>query len=155
MNTLAKRFWTKVGKTGWCWLWRGATRNGYGVLHGPLSRHHVIYAHRLSWELANGPIADGLFVLHRCDIRPCVNPAHLFLGTQADNLRDAGHKGRIPGSRLKGATNPNAKLTDDDVRAIRAGREQGATLLTLAHQFHVSRSAICDITRRNVWKHVT
>jgi hypothetical protein len=89
------RLWEKVQKepNGGCWLWTGGTTNGgYGVIGVGRGRLHR--AHRISWEIANGPIPDGLKVLHRCDNPPCVNPAHLFLGTQVDNMRDCAAKGR-------------------------------------------------------------
>ena len=88
------RFWAKVRKTDGCWLWTAGTfarRYGYGQfgLNG-----HPHKAHRLAWEFTNGPIPEGLSVLHHCDNPPCVNPAHLFLGTRGDNTRDMMMKGR-------------------------------------------------------------
>lgn len=77
-----------------CWLWTGMlTTSGYG---GYTDNGKVRVASRLSWELHEGPIPPGLCVLHRCDVRPCVNPAHLFLGTKGDNNRDCAAKGRYP-----------------------------------------------------------
>lgn len=90
----AARFWAKVDTTGDCWLWTGAT-TGKGW-HGRFSVDgRLTMAHRYSWEMANGPVPDGMKVLHRCDVPACVRPIHLFLGMQADNMRDAGRKGRI------------------------------------------------------------
>jgi len=96
MNT-GQRFWAKVKKTSGCWLWVGAKqRRGYGYLHnGGHSKRKPIRAHRYSWEIHNGPIPAGLWVLHKCDAPSCVNPAHLFLGTRSDNMKDAASKGRI------------------------------------------------------------
>jgi hypothetical protein len=91
-----QRFWEKVDRRGpdQCWLWTAAlTGNGYGVIR--LDTHLPrVQAHRASWMLSNGPIPDGLWVLHRCDTPRCVNPAHLFLGTRADNVQDMIAKGR-------------------------------------------------------------
>src|SRR5687767_4720826 len=89
---LSERFWEKVRKTDGCWLWT-ASRNakGYGQI---MYQRRPIHAHRVSWQLANGPIPDGLCVLHRCDNPQCVNPGHLFLGTIVDNNRDMFAKGR-------------------------------------------------------------
>lgn len=86
-----ERFWQKVEKTDTCWLWRGS-KNTTG--YGQLRTDRLEKAHRISWEIHNGPIPDGLAVLHACDNPPCVNPSHLWLGTQADNARDRQAKGR-------------------------------------------------------------
>src|SRR5216684_5338726 len=95
------RFWAKVVKNGPtmpgmespCWSWTASLSAGYGCLRieGRTER-----AHRLSWEIHNGPIPDGMDVLHRCDHRPCARPDHLFLGTALDNMHDAAIKGRMP-----------------------------------------------------------
>jgi hypothetical protein len=91
---LAERFWGKVERTDTCWLWRGTrTPNGYGQLRvGPPWRYAL--AHRVAYVLHHGPLPPGQVVAHTCDVRHCVNPAHLWLGTQADNLQDMARKGR-------------------------------------------------------------
>lgn len=98
------RFWEKVDKNGPipvhkpelgpCWVWTGATKDtGYGVLRIPSTKQNAL-VHVFSWEQENGPVLDGLFVLHHCDNRPCVRPVHLFTGTHQDNMDDMVAKGR-------------------------------------------------------------
>lgn len=93
---LAEILWVSVDKSGDCWVWTKSTRYGYGMFarrENGKTKHYL--AHRVSWELANGPIPEGLQVLHHCDNPPCVRPDHLFLGTQFDNMQDAAAKGRL------------------------------------------------------------
>lgn len=94
MNTLPLeiRFWEKVNKTNTCWLWTGAMNNkGYGTIN---IQHTPKYVHRVSWAMFNGALATSAKVLHRCDKPLCVNPAHLFLGSQLDNMKDCKNKDR-------------------------------------------------------------
>lgn len=89
---LSERFWERVDKSGECWVYTGYTNpKGYGVV-GLESGNK--FAHRVAWELTNGLIPDGLWVLHRCDNPPCVRPEHLWLGDNTDNQRDSVRKGR-------------------------------------------------------------
>lgn len=96
--TVEDRFWAKVTKTDTCWIWKRATRSGYGIF--AVTPKDLRPAHRFAYEQLVGPVPDGLCVLHRCDNRPCVRPEHLFLGTKADNTADMIAKGR--------AVNPQA-----------------------------------------------
>ncbi len=97
-------------------------------------------AHRLSWELHFGPIPSGLKVLHRCDNPPCVRPDHLFIGTQSDNLRDAAIKGRITGEKSY-----NCKVSDANVRDLRARHARGESGKSLAARFGINRGTVYEI----------
>lgn len=100
-----QRFWSKVAKADTCWLWTAGTNNmGYGMFWNPAEKRMEL-AHRYSYELHHGPIAQGMVICHRCDTPPCVNPEHLFVGTQAENLADMWAKGR----RHDGPTRPTQK----------------------------------------------
>lgn len=92
--SLQDRLWAKVDTAGECWTWTGTTSQGYGKIQAGRRGEGWLWVHRVSWELQNGPVPDGLQVLHRCDNPPCVRPSHLFLGTQVDNIRDMWAKGR-------------------------------------------------------------
>lgn len=103
---LEVRFWALVQKTEGCWLWVGARTGPYGKIllwTGPGTPRRYRRAHRVVWELTHGPIPAGLLVCHRCDTPLCVNPDHLFLGTDADNRRDCANKGRVAKQKLRQA----------------------------------------------------
>lgn len=151
--TPTERFMGRVFKTETCWLWRGTVKaHGYGVI-----RIDNTYwrAHRLSWTLFNGAIPDGKAVCHRCDNPRCVNPEHLFLGTQADNMRDMQSKGRKASANVnpaKGEAHGRAKLTAAQVSDIRHANEHGATQSQLAAIYGVTQSTISAIIRGVNWK---
>lgn len=140
---MADRFWIKVQKTETCWLWKATTCRGYGQFWKPDG--HRILAHRMAWELTNGPISDGLFVCHNCpggDNPLCVRPDHLFLGTQRTNMRDMVAKGR----------SPNAKRTPEEVLEIRAWLTDGVGPTEIARAYDMSRSGIKAIQKGRSWK---
>lgn len=143
--TLAERFYAKVRVGEDCHEWTGCTmRNGYGQIS---VNCRAAYAHRVAWELNAGPIPDGLFVLHRCDNRKCVNPDHLFLGTFGDNMADMVSKER----QAHGMRNGHAKLTDDQVREIRGA---AGTHLAIAKRYDVTQSLVTMIRTRRIWRYV-
>lgn len=133
-----------------CWLWAGVTDEcGYGILS--VRKGLQIRAHRYSFEVHRGPIPQGLFVCHRCDVPPCVNPAHLFLGTCADNCEDM----RLKGRSQRGIRNGHVKLTELEVLRIREALKAGLSSVTsLGQQYGVSQSAISLIKARKTWVHV-
>ncbi len=132
-----------------CWMWIGTKRLGYGRLAWGGRWYN---AHRFSWELFNGPIPQGLHVLHLCDEPSCCNPDHLFLGTHSANMRDREEKGRHNAPR--GSHHGRAKLADPQVREIRRLAETGTQQKTLARQYGISEFSISCIVRRKTWKHV-
>lgn len=151
-----ERFWAKVDRRGptECWPWTAnVDTRGYGrfQLNGRSRR-----AHRVSYELSAGPIPEGMHVCHRCDNPLCVNPGHLFLGRDEDNVADKVAKNRQArgssiGAKLSGDLGGAAKLTWADVRSIRAAAV--STLqAALATRFGVSKSAISLIVSGRTWK---
>ena len=141
------RFWAKVDKTdsSGCWIWTGArTSAGYGQIR---IQHTAYYAHRLMWIMMRGVIPYGLEILHKCDNPPCVNPDHLFMGTQSDNILDSVSKGRF--NRPSGENHPKAKLTSTQVQEIRKAK---LSQRKLAHEYGVTRWAICAILSGRSWR---
>jgi hypothetical protein len=130
-----------------CWLWTGKTSDkGYGLLRvGPKWAR----SHRLSWEINYGPVPEAMHVLHRCDVRSCVNPEHLFLGTHADNMADMARKGRVRNGDRAGSASAMAKLSDADVLRIRASVGH---VKSLAASLNVSVSAVYKIRAGTRWQ---
>lgn len=162
-----------------CWVWPKShnPQTGYGQINTHKDGKHVLLtAHRISYAATFGPIPDGMSVLHRCDNRPCFNPAHLFVGTQTDNMRDMAKKGRynpappaIPWQHLhpervprgaswkprdmpKGSAHHMAKLCEADVAYIRASTD---TTASLGRRFGVTPEAVGNIRRGKTWRHVS
>jgi hypothetical protein len=138
-----------------CWEWKSSLYpNGYGQVWFEGRKQ---LAHRVVYELVIGPIPEGegphgTCVCHRCDNRKCVNPKHLFLGSQKENVRDRDEKGRA--ARLKGEAHGRAKLTADQVREIRRLRAEGLTLKIIADMFGVHLSQISNVVRGKQWAHL-
>jgi len=132
-----------------CWLWRGHLRpDGYGVLWLSGKAHT---AHRLAWTFFRGEIDPGLLVCHKCDVRACVNPEHLFLGTYLDNARDREKKGRS----MRGEKNRSSKLSAEQVSRIKAVLAEGRMYTSeLAREYGVTSPTISSIARGNTWRHV-
>lgn len=144
-----RRFWEKVERLGpdQCWSWRGTRgRGGYGRFWFQ-ERTHA--AHRVSWIFENGEFEPRLLVCHKCDNPSCVNPNHLFLGNQSENVVDMVRKGR------RGALCGNRKLTESDVLEIRRVYALGgATHKELSSRYGVGPYAIGAITRNKTWRHL-
>ena len=148
------RFWPKVQnrKIDCCWIWIGAKcSSGYGNFRMGGKYGKIVAAHRLAWELWIGPVPSGLQVLHNCDTRSCVNPCHLFLGTNKDNVLDRVAKGRS--ARLSGEANGRAILTEAKVKKLRAMEGQHSHS-QLAAKFGISRRGVQRILYRKLWNHI-
>lgn len=160
-----------------CLLWTGATNShGYGTIRRGLPDQKTIGAHVAAWELEHGPVPEGLCVLHECDVRRCVNVAHLFLGTKVDNNADRDAKGRTargdasgrrkypnrwpdgdlcpPERKARGERQGLAKLTEEQVREIRRLRADGLGVQEIADRFAIRKTNVSAICLRQTWKHI-
>lgn len=147
---LAARFWPKVDRSSLlgCWEWLSyRNTHGYGQLSDGI---HVVLAHRVSWVLHNGPIPEGMVCRHDCDNRGCVNPAHLRIGTHADNIADKVSRNR----QAKGEQNGRARLTVAQVYAIRRRGDAGEDPGVLAAEYGVTKRAVVYIIERTNWRHL-
>lgn len=139
------RFWRYVRRTPTCWLWTGSTTGqlDHGQFH--IGRHagrlYNEYAHRVSWMIAFGGIPSSLQVNHHCDVPTCVNPEHLYLGTQGDNVRDGIRRERYPKFRQ------HRKMSPAQVEECRALRTQGWELIPLADRYGVSKAYVSLLVR--------
>lgn len=154
------RFWEGVQKTDGCWLWTKA-RDPHGYAHLWVDKR-LMGIHRFSYVLANGPIPDGLWVLHRCDVRHCVNPAHLFLGTPQDNVDDMVRKGRqaqgdrsslrlYPELVKRGEAHYKSTLTTQQVRDIRRLASEGMGVKEIAARYGKRYGYIWMVVHRTAW----
>jgi hypothetical protein len=159
--TLAQRLYANVylpnGENG-CWIWRAGTSHGYGRL---TVNHHNVRAHRLSYEVHVGPIPDGMLVLHlrECSTKACINPRHLYVGTNRDNYDDAVATGAVvPGARRPpvryGTANNKSKLTPGAVQALRRLVAEGLSAHEVGRRYGVSHKTVSAIIHRRTWKHV-
>lgn len=176
----ADRFWSKVNKDGPvvrpelgpCWVWTKSTcKDGYGrfqinekgyVNGRPVQKH--VRAHKLSWEMVNGPLPDDLVIMHACDNPACVRLEHLSAGTQADNRRDCGEKGRNAcgdrsGSRTRpdrlcrGERNAKSNITTEQARMVIAMRAAGAGPTRISKELGVSMGTVSGIIYNGAWSH--
>ena len=150
--TLRQRFdakWMPEPNSG-CWLWLGAALpKGYGMIGRGGRGTGYIYAHHVAFQISNGPIPTGQFVLHSCDNPYCVNPDHLFLGTQKTNMEDKVAKGR----QRPGEQHPNARLTWAIVRRMRLERAStNKTLAEIGAPYGADFRHVHEIIQRKIWK---
>jgi hypothetical protein len=151
---------THCPELGNCWLWTGmVNEHGYGRIWDESQPNYpFIYVHRLSYILANGPLDEGVDVLHHCDNPPCLRPSHLYAGTQQQNNRDRDARDRV----RHGEAHRSAKLTEQEVRAIRkmlaANKEMPAakklSLRAIGAVFGVAGATIWEIEHEHIWKRV-
>lgn len=153
---IVARFWSKVsvGADSECWTWRGAKRkappNGYGSFR--VAGRRVEGAHRVAWEIFHGEPMGDRVACHHCDNPECCNPAHIYAGDRLSNARDAVERGRLKPGNQAGASNGNAKLTEDDVAAIRRRIDIGETNVSIARDYPVSHAMISKIRRGHFWR---
>lgn len=147
--TLKERIELKFKKENFkkCWVWFGATRNGYGCI-GFKGKHYTVT--RALWEIENGPIPKNMHLCHKCDNASCVNLNHLFLGTPKDNMKDMVNKNRS----AKGENHSQSKLTEASVRKIKQLLSNGKRPGEIAIKFGVGREAISKIKNGQRWEYV-
>lgn len=155
MKTLEERFLLKIHKTKDCWLWVGAKMgSGYGVMRD--SDQSMQGAHRISYKLYKGDIPKDKIICHTCDNKSCVNPDHLFLGTQSDNMQDMHKKGRanFGGRNQTGKNNNAVKVTEDQVITIKKLHKQKIKQADIAKITGVSRPNVWCIVHGKSWNHI-
>lgn len=145
----ADRFWRRVNKAGptSCWEWTASTRQGYGAFSFvACGRKRCIDAHRFSWLIHFGPVPPGWFVCHSCDNRRCVRPEHLWLGTCADNIRDASAKGRLVGNRMGNSGRP--RVTPEQIADMVASRARGETFKSIGERVGIGAPGVLRWVRK-------
>lgn len=145
-----ERFAKSVNKTEGCWIWKASKdKNGYGIFRGMIGNTTFTKAHRYSYALHTGDLLIGMQALHTCDNPSCVNPEHLFAGTNADNMRDKAQKGRskVPVGEKHG----KAVLTERQVHRI---LKDPRPYVEIATQYNVAPSTIGSIKQRVSWRHL-
>lgn len=148
-----QRFWSKVDIRGPddCWDWTaGQQGSGYGTFGRGTRQEGKELAHRMAWELTNGPIPKGMCICHHCDNKLCCNPEHLFLGSYKENTADMIQKGRQP----KGEDHRNAKLKNSDIPRIRELLRRGTPPREIAAEYQVARRTISCINTGATWRHI-
>jgi hypothetical protein len=147
--SIPESFWSRVDRSGECWVWtRTRSTGGYGRIY--VGRHRWANAHRRAWELAYGPIPEGMVVCHKCDNPPCVRLDHLFLGTMRDNAQDALRKGRLQ----VGERNHQSRLTAAAAADIRRRWGAGELQVDLAREYDVHIMTVNDLVHGRTWRHL-
>lgn len=136
-----------------CWEWTGKRQTGPCPYGHQRLRKRTYLAHRLSWEIANGPIPAGMVICHACDNPPCINPAHLFIGSRSDNQNDMYKKSRWAWNKAlrTGAANHQAKLNDGKALAIFNDQR---TQEQIAKEYGIAQTTVSKIKNRQSWKHI-
>lgn len=152
--TIEERFWSYVNKTETCWLWIGALHDwGYGIFYVNRDRR-LVRAHRYSLELAGIKVPGMKNVCHKCDVPECVNPGHLFIGTQQENIHDCMAKGRKAKVVSVGIKNGNCRLTENQVVEIKRLIEAGELQETIAKMFGIHQVMVSRIKCGKAWTHI-
>jgi hypothetical protein len=156
----SERFWARVNKQGprqphmetRCWIWEGKPgTHGYGCLGIDGT---PVLTHRFSWQIHRGPVPKTKFILHHCDVRLCVKPSHLYVGTQKTNMRDKMQRGRHARSPLGGAKGTEHWAHKLNVFKVKIIRRSESSIRELATKFNVSLQTIRLVRRRKIWRHV-
>lgn len=141
---------TKINPDTECWIWAGSkNKKGYGQIH---FEGKTRIAHRVSYEINIGGIPKNILVCHSCDNPSCINPSHLFLGTNLDNSNDKFSKGR--GRALIGQENGNSKLSTDEVIKIKSMLKNNESSYSIARKFNVKGETVLSIKNKLTWSHI-